>query len=149
MNINRHTPTERTTRRGFLDWIIAFGTAVTAMAMAVPGMMYLWPAAKGGADDEVEVTGANKLSPGESTVVQVRGKAVVIVRNQKGFVAYSAVCTHLGCLVKWDRAREEFLCPCHAAFFDKNGQVVSGPAPGPLPPYKIKEIDDKVYVAPL
>ena len=65
----------------------------------------------------------------------------------EGVVAYSAVCTHLGCLVKWESAKREFLCPCHAAIFDAEGRVVSGPAPAPLPPYKVKEVGGKVYVS--
>ena len=42
------------------------------------------------------------MTPGEAMTIQVRGKAVIVLRRQRDFVAYSAVCTHLGCLVKWD-----------------------------------------------
>ena len=115
--------------------------------MTVPGLLYLWPAARGGASEDVEVANASTLTPGQSATLQVRGKAVIVVRDPAGFTAYSAVCTHLGCLVKWDGPRGEFRCPCHAAVFDKNGAVVSGPAPAPLPPYKVKEVGGKVYVS--
>ncbi len=139
--------TDRPTRRGFLDGIIALGAAITAAALAVPGLLYLWPAARGGAVEDVEVKGAASLPSGGHIMLQVHGKAVIVVRDKEGFSAYSAVCTHLGCLVKWEAARGEFLCPCHAAVFDKSGNVVSGPAPGPLPPYRVKEVGDKVYVS--
>lgn len=135
------------TRRGFLDIFIGICSAITALAVAIPGLLYLWPAAKGGASEEVEVKGARSLGPGESTILQVKGKAVLVLRTTAGFEAYSAICPHLGCLVKWERARKEFLCPCHAAIFNDKGQVVSGPAPGPLPPYKVKEIGEKVFVS--
>ena len=135
------------TRRGFLDAIIALGSAVTAAALAIPGLLYLWPAARGGASEDVEVKGAGTMSAGDHTILQVRGKAVILVRDSSGFSAHSAVCSHLGCLVKWDAGRKEFLCPCHAAVFDKDGNIVSGPAPTGLPPYKVKEIGDKVYVS--
>ncbi len=137
----------KTTRRGFLDWVIALGAAVTATAMTLPGLLYLWPAARGGAGEDVEIEGAPNLKPGQSIIVQVRGKAVIVLRDATGFSAFSAVCTHLGCLVKWDAGRQSFLCPCHAAIFDHNGHVVSGPAPAPLPTYKVKEIGEKVYVS--
>jgi cytochrome b6-f complex iron-sulfur subunit len=135
------------TRRGFLDVFIGICSAITAAAVTIPGLMYLWPAAKGGAGGEVEVKGAKNLAKGESEILQVKGKAVLVVRTSSGFDAYSAICPHLGCLVKWEGVRKEFLCPCHAAVFDSKGRVVSGPAPGPLSPYKVKEVGDKVFVS--
>lgn len=135
------------TRRGFLDFLIAIGSAITALAMTVPALAYLWPAAKGGGADNVEVNGASALTVGQSVTMQVGGKAVIVVKGSKGFRAFSASCTHLGCLVQWDAGRKEFLCPCHAAVFAADGSVVSGPPPSPLPTYKVKEIGDKVYVS--
>lgn len=136
------------TRRGFLDWLIGLCSVIVGAAMTIPGLMYLWPAARGGGATNVEVKGANDLAPGASTMLQVGSKAVIVVRSRTGFVAYSAVCTHLGCLVKWDSAKKEFFCPCHAAIFDEKGRVVSGPPPTPLEAYVIKEIEGKVYVSP-
>ena len=135
------------TRRGFLDWIIGLFSTVTAGAMGIPALLYFWPAARGGKSVDVEVKDAGNLKPGNSLIVQVQGKAAIVRRDSSGIVAYSAVCTHLGCLVKWDGARKKFLCPCHAAVFDGNGRVVSGPAPAPLPAYKLKEVGDKIYVS--
>jgi cytochrome b6-f complex iron-sulfur subunit len=138
----------KTTRRGFLDVLIGFCSAITGAALAFPAFAFLWPAAKGGATDNVEVDGAAAMQPGDSKMLQVGGRAVIVVRQRAEFVAFSAVCTHLGCLVKWDGAGKKFLCPCHAAVFDDKGAVVSGPPPAPLPPYKVKTVGDKVYVSP-
>jgi len=136
------------TRRTFLDWLIGLGSTVVAAALAIPGLMYLWPAAKGGASSNVEVEGAGKLQPGESLMVQVGARPAILVRDRTGFKAFSAVCTHLGCLVKWESSAQEFRCPCHAAVFDAEGGVVSGPPPSPLPRFKVKEVGDKVFVSP-
>jgi Rieske Fe-S protein len=137
------------TRRGFLDLIIAVGSGITALAMTIPAVLYLWPAAKGGAAEAVELEGAAGMSPGQSKTLQVAGMPVIVVRTRSGFAAFSASCTHLGCLVKWEADKNHFSCPCHAAVFDENGGVVSGPPPAPLPPYAIKEVGDKVYVSPM
>ncbi|MEK6799074.1 MAG: Rieske 2Fe-2S domain-containing protein [Planctomycetota bacterium] len=142
-----HDHPKKTTRRSFLDWLIALFSTIAGAAMAIPAMMYLWPAAKGGAAEDVEVKNAGSLKPGDSAMVQVRGKAVIVVREATGYSAYLAVCPHLGCLVKWEGGRKEFLCPCHAAVFSSAGQVVSGPAPGPLTEYKVKEVGGKVLVS--
>lgn len=136
------------TRRTFLDWVIGLFSSVTAAALTIPAVMYLWPAAQGGKSESVEVEGAASMSPGQSKMVRLGGQAVIVVRLRSGFVAYSAVCTHLGCLVKWDAAKNEFLCPCHAAVFDASGQVVSGPPPSPLPQMAVKEVGARVFVAP-
>ncbi len=134
------------TRRGFLDWLIALFSSITGAVIAIPALMYLWPAARGGGAENVEVEGAGDMSPNQSMTIQVAGKAVIVVRGRSGYKAFAAACTHLGCLVKWDGSRKEFLCPCHAAVFDENGQVVSGPPPSALPAYKIKEVGDKVFI---
>lgn len=136
------------TRRSFLDVLIGLFSAITGVAMALPGLLYLWPAAKGGASSTVEVEGASALAVGQSKTVQVAGKAVIVIRERNGFVAFSAICTHLGCLVKWDAGKQEFLCPCHAAVFDRRGAVVSGPPPAPLVKYEVKEVEGRVYVSP-
>lgn len=135
------------TRRGFLDWLIAACSAVAGAAMAIPGVAYLWPAAKGGSADRVEVPGASALAVGQSAKVQVGSEVVIVLRKRSGFAAYSAVCTHLGCLVYWEEGRNEFLCPCHAAVFSDSGQVVSGPPPAPLAEFVVREIDGVVYVS--
>lgn len=137
---------EQPTRRGFIDLIIALGSGITALALLVPSLMYLWPAAKGGGAEKVEVEGAQSLAPGRARTIQVGSQAVIVLRKRSGFEAYSASCTHLGCLVKWDAGKKEFLCPCHAAVFDENGKVVSGPPPAPLPQWQVKEVGEKVFV---
>ena len=142
-------PNRTTTRRGFLDWVIGLCSTVTGAALAMPALLYLWPAARGGgASENVVVEGAADMAVGSSRMVQVGSTAVIVVRDRSGFRAYSAVCTHLGCLVKWDSAGKRFLCPCHAAVFDENGRVVSGPPPAPLPAFNVRDIGDKVYVSP-
>lgn len=58
----------------------------------------------------------------------------------EGFVAYSAVCTHLGCTVLEGLRAEAIFCPCHAGVFDprRGAIVVSGPPPRPLPQLPIR-----------
>lgn len=140
------TTREKPGRRSFLNWAVGLGSAAVSAVVALPALLYLWPAAKGGGAARVEVGGAAELKPGQSTMVQLGGKAVIVVRQRGGFRAFSAACTHLGCLVTWDSTGGRFLCPCHAAVFDASGAVVSGPPPAPLPEYQVKEVGDQVFV---
>lgn len=53
----------------------------------------------------------------------------------QGVSVYSAVCTHLGCIVSlWLPERHLAQCPCHGGEYDlARDQVVSGPPPRPIP----------------
>lgn len=59
---------------------------------------------------------------------------------------FTRICSHLGCLVRWDEGQESFLCPCHGAVFDKNGAVVAGPPPEPLQKLEVKVESGILYV---
>jgi len=69
--------------------------------------------------------------------------------TQGGFVAYSAICTHLGCTVSWEKneqapAASLTECLCHNSIFDPahGARVLAGPAPIPLAQIGIKVTDD-------
>ena len=50
----------------------------------------------------------------------------VLIRSNKGFLALSLRCTHLGCTLEEDL--ELFRCPCHGSIFSADGTVITGPA---------------------
>jgi cytochrome b6-f complex iron-sulfur subunit len=54
----------------------------------------------------------------------------ILIHSEKGFSAFSLVCTHLGCTV--EKNAEGFACPCHGSRFDADGKVTHGPAAQPL-----------------
>lgn len=135
-------------RRAFLDYFIAGGVTAWSVGLAAPIAVYLWPARSGGA-------GATRASAGKAAdwpegagrMVQLHGRPVIVLRKPGGeFSAFSAICTHLGCVVKWNEASRLIECPCHAATFDNAGRVVSGPPPKPLPPVDVSVVDGEVWV---
>ncbi len=54
------------------------------------------------------------------------------------FMALSRTCTHLGCSVPWDEKQQKFVCPCHGSTFDRNGSVLTAPAPRPLDYFPVR-----------
>lgn len=134
-------------RRRLFDVVLSLMGAVTLFGLAWPAVAYILPARKrGGTGDRVAVGNESDWEPWASRKVSVGGKPVVVVRTDDGFRAYSAVCTHLGCIVHWNGTGRTFQCPCHAATFDATGQVVSGPPPRPLPEYKVSVAQGEVIV---
>jgi len=68
--------------------------------------------------------------------------------NYKGIVAYSKICTHVGCPVAlYEQQTHHLLCPCHQSQFDitHEAQVIFGPAKRPLPQLPIT-IDSEGYL---
>jgi cytochrome b6-f complex iron-sulfur subunit len=136
-------------RRRFLDVVLAAMGSVAMIGLLWPAVAYILPVRRrGGAMDRVSAGKEAGWAEWEARKVAVTGKPVVVVRTNKGFTAYSAICTHLGCIVHWNQGKREFECPCHAARFDAQGQVLSGPPPTPLPPYAASVVQGEVIVSP-
>lgn len=76
-----------------------------------------------------------QLPSGSSLQLAVGSSQVLIYRESDDIIhAYSAVCTHQGCIVGTNNERSSpFVCPCHASQFDKvTGEAITGPAKAPL-----------------
>lgn len=69
------------------------------------------------------------LPRGEGRVLRAEGRRVAVYRDEEnGLHAVSAVCTHMGCLVKFNDLERTWDCPCHGSRFDVGGEVLDGPA---------------------
>jgi Rieske Fe-S protein len=73
---------------------------------------------------------------------------VVVTQPVKGtFKAFSSTCTHQGCQVT-TVANGTIDCPCHGSKYSvKDGSVVAGPAPRPLPPKQITVSGDSITLS--
>jgi len=72
----------------------------------------------------------------------VNTQRVWIIREEEGFYALLAICTHLGCTPYWLEIEEKFKCPCHGSGFTRQGINFEGPAPRALERVKISLADD-------
>lgn len=138
-------PTRRTVLAGTLGGLslpllAACGSGSTSTPVAAPSRV------PGGGASGSGTTHAGAGTPlGPTSAVPVGGgtvfkdQQVVVTQPRAGeFKAFSAVCTHQGCLVD-SVSGGEIVCPCHgSAFSAKDGSVVAGPAPAPLPAESIK-----------
>lgn len=138
---------EKISRRDFFGWVIKSGFLVTLTGMLLPALEYLLPITRRGpASGMKEVARVEDIPIWSGKKVVLDGSALLLIRTPDKFKVFSAICTHLGCIVDWDEQKREILCPCHAGLFDLEGRVVSGPPPRPLPSHKVREIDGKIFV---
>jgi len=92
------------------------------------------------------VLGAASDIPVGGGAIYTAAKVVVTQPASGQYKAFSAVCTHVGCLVN-KVTSGTIGCPCHGSEFKiTNGAVVAGPAPSPLPARQIKIVDDQVIL---
>jgi len=102
--------------------------------------------APGGASAPVEIS-LSEIPAGGTHTFQYGGAPGILFRGEdETFRAFSLVCTHLACTVLWKPERNEFFCPCHDGFFDREGRVLSGPPPGPLERWRVEVKGDRVIV---
>ena len=135
-------------RRDFLKLTNRFLT-VTGLAIVLgPIIAFFYPSNLEEVPSEPVLVGSEEdLLPGESKTVRFGRYPAIVINTSEGIRAYSAVCTHLACIVKWDHERYEIVCPCHDGFFNPfNGDVISGPPPTPLNPIEVEVIDGQIYV---
>ncbi|MFF7724976.1 Rieske (2Fe-2S) protein [Streptomyces sp. NPDC008001] len=104
----------------------------------------------GGGDDEAKgldggIAKTSDIPEGGGKVFPDR--KVVVTQPAKGqFKAFSAVCTHQGCVVK-DVSGGTVNCPCHGSKFNiADGSVQAGPAQRPLPEQKVSVHDGSLHL---
>jgi len=151
-------------RRQTMNAILATAVGVSTLGLAVPYLAFFVPASSGGGGggtvakdalgNDITVKGwAETHSPGARELVQgLKGDATYLILDEEKKLAdfaLNAVCTHLGCVVPWNKAENKFMCPCHGSQYDKNGKVVRGPAPLSLAlAHREESADGKVILRP-
>ena len=138
---------KKVSRRDFLGTCVRGGLAATLLGMLAPALAYLWPVTRRGPSMDLKEVGSVEDIPlWGSKKVNFGGSAVLLMRTPQGFKAFSAICTHLGCVVAWNEEKRQIQCPCHAGVFDADGRVVSGPPPRPLPEHRVSVVDGKIFI---
>jgi cytochrome b6-f complex iron-sulfur subunit len=122
---------ERLGRRQFLlkagwgcFWAFVAGWLLSNLRFLFPNVLYEPKLSfKAGRPGEYPVGVSEKLK---------KTRRVWVVRTAQGFYCFWARCTHLGCTPNWFDTENRFKCPCHGSNFNRDGDVIAGPAPKPL-----------------
>ncbi len=128
-------------RRSFTNWLLGTSFGALAASIVYPVVRFLSPPRVAEAStNEVEVGLANdpELLENGFMIRPFGADPVIVVRvADNDFRAFSAVCTHLDCIVSYRKDRELMWCYCHDGSFDLTGRNVGGPPPRPLQAYSV------------
>lgn len=117
--------------------IAGVGTSITAVSYLRPNVLFEPPTKfSAGKPEEIPV----------GTLIVMPAQKIYVMHAEDGFVAMSAVCTHLGCMTRYEEANKRLVCPCHGSVFSTSGVVSEGPAPKPLQRMHLELKDGQLIV---
>jgi cytochrome b6-f complex iron-sulfur subunit len=136
-------------RRGALVWLVRGFLALWAPAAAGMAASFLKAPSPENRPGERMLRGGpmSSIAVGDARLVRHGTDPVYVVRvSEEQVVAVSAICTHLRCVVKWNRDSGTFRCPCHDGAFDRGGNVLSGPPKKPLQQFPAEVRADEIVI---
>jgi cytochrome b6-f complex iron-sulfur subunit len=135
-------------RRDFLGKVARSWLILTLLPALYVVVEYLFPPDEQEEHPQsIRVAGVSELSRGEGRIVRVGKSAIALAKTEDGQVrAFSALCTHLGCVIQYQAEHRVFHCNCHGSEFDLTGNNLSGPAPVPLKPRFVEIKKDEIFV---
>jgi cytochrome b6-f complex iron-sulfur subunit len=143
-------PHQDLSRRSIVKYLLGFSFFATLGGVLVPIIGYLWPPSRQQTEkgNQVRVASLAEVQAAGGLVVPADGQPVILTYSRNTNVkAFSAICTHLGCVVRWQSAAGYIECPCHDGRFNpQTGAVISGPPPTGLTPRDVVVDGDDVYV---
>lgn len=142
-------PAPASSRRSFLRWLGGLTVVSTAAMVLTPIVGFLIPTQGGRAAGGTRVAAGTTadVPVGAGKIVAMGAKPAIVVNTEQGVKAFSAICTHLGCVVAWNDMIGAIQCPCHDGRFNPStGVVVSGPPPAPLPPIPVTVEGDQIFL---
>ena len=138
-------------RRNFLNWFLGTTAGALTLSVLYPLVRYVSPPhVPEAATNEVEAGATNdpELAEKGFKIIRFGAEPVLLVKlSDTEFRAFSATCTHLDCIVGYQKERNRIWCNCHNGEYDLNGRNVGGPPPKPLTPYKVHVASNTVVVS--
>ncbi len=128
----------RVSRRDFLG-LASLGAVILSSLTALAGVLRLTKPNVYYEESKKFKIGRPKNFP-MGLVKKLEEKRIYVFSENEGFHAISSVCTHLGCIVAITESG--FQCPCHGSKYNRDGKVIAGPAPSPLPWLKMSQSVD-------
>lgn len=133
-------------RRRFLNGFLGTSLGAALASMIYPVARFLSPPSVPEADvHQIEAGATNEpefLEQGFK-ILRFGADPVIVVRlDDQDFRAFAATCTHLDCIVEYQKVPGRIWCNCHNGGYDLNGRNTVGPPPKPLEAFKVDLVAD-------
>ena len=80
-----------------------------------------------------DVSSVDEIKPGEGAIIRQGASKIAAYRDENGLLYQrSAVCTHMGCIVRFNSLEKTWDCPCHGSRFGTDGHPINTPAISPI-----------------
>ncbi|MBI3194130.1 MAG: ubiquinol-cytochrome c reductase iron-sulfur subunit [Ignavibacteriae bacterium] len=137
------------TRRGFLREVLFGWFFLTILPAFYVLAEYLYPRTKkDAAITDLPIAKLTEVPLNSFKIIRLKKKPIMVMNSEQAQVkAFSLICTHLGCVVEYREEEQKFHCNCHGSVFDKDGKNLSGPAPTPLKPYRVKLTSTDILIS--
>ncbi|HYV24359.1 MAG TPA: Rieske (2Fe-2S) protein [Pyrinomonadaceae bacterium] len=135
-------------RRTFLDYLLGTSALATLGAIIYPIFRFMSPPQiVESAENSVVAAKLIEVPPNSGKIFKFGNKPGILVHTASGeFKAFSAVCTHLECIVQYRDDTKQIWCACHNGQYNLSGKNIGGPPPRPLEEYKVNTRGDEVVV---
>ena len=136
-------------RREFLDYLLGTSIGATLAAIFYPIVKFMIPPlVVESAENSVVAGSVNEIAANTGKIFKFGTKPGILVRTPAGELkAFSAVCTHLDCIVQYRPDTKQIWCACHNGQYNMSGQNVGGPPPRPLEEYVVNTRGDEIVVS--
>ena len=136
-------------RRRFLNYLIGSSAFATLAAIFYPIIRFMVPPHIVEAmESSVVAAKLNELPPNSGKIFKFGSKPGLLVRTASGDLkAFSAVCTHLDCIVQYRQDTKQIWCACHNGQYNLNGENIGGPPPRPLETFTVNKRGDDIVVS--
>jgi Rieske Fe-S protein len=135
-------------RRSFLDYLLGTSAVATLGAIVYPIFRFMQPPQiiESG-ESSVMAAKVNELPNNSGKIFKFGNKPGIVVRTETGELkAFSAVCTHLECIVQYRPETKQIWCACHNGQYNLSGKNIGGPPPRPLEEFQVNTRGDDVVV---
>ena len=136
-------------RREFLDYLLGTSVGATLLAIFYPIMKFVIPPQViESAQNSVVAGSVKELAANSGKIFKFGTKPGILIRTASGELkAFSAVCTHLDCIVQYRPDSKQIWCACHNGQYNLSGQNTGGPPPRPLEEYVVNTRGDEIVVS--